>query len=205
MRLPSFLLISLTKTLYLSARFRSQIIVMRGTRIFLERGARITLDPGSRLYLGRIRFGATPLTLRIDRGGCLRIHGTVQISRGTRVTIAENAILEIDDETYINHDAAITCWERISIGKNAGISWNTNIIDGNRHEIVIGGRVLPRTTPLRIGDHVMISTGAIIVGASIGDGSVIGAGAVVTSDMPAKALIGGNPARVIREDVSWEE
>lgn len=205
MKIPSALLISITKTLYLSARFRGQIIVIRGTRIFLERGARIDLAPGARLYLGRIRSAATPLTLRIDRNGCLSVRGTVQISRGSRIVVAENAHLEMADEVYVNYDAAITCWDHISIGRNAGISWNTNIIDGTYHQISVRGRALPRTKPVRIGDRVLIGTGAIIVGASIGDGSVVAAGSVVTSDMPAKVLISGNPARATVKDIEWLE
>jgi acetyltransferase-like isoleucine patch superfamily enzyme len=205
MKIPSVLLISITKSLYLSARFRGQIIVMRGTRIFLERGARIELAPGARLYLGRVRYAATPLTLRIDRNGRFTIRGTVQISRGSRIVIGDNAHLEMDDEAYLNHDAAITCWEHISIGRNAGLSWNTSIIDGSYHEVSVRGRALPRTQPLRIGARVLIGTGAIVVGASIGDGSVVAAGSVVTTDMPAKVLVSGNPARARAQDIEWAE
>jgi len=205
MKIPSVLLISLTKTLYLSARFRGQIIVMRGTRIVLQSGARIELAPGARLYLGRNRYGAKPLTIRIDRNGRLTIGGVVQISHGSRILVGENAHLELENEVYLNYDASITCWDHISIGKNAGISWNTNIIDGNFHEISVRGRALPRTQPLRIGDRVLIGTGATIVGASIGDGSVVGAGSVVFSDMPPKVLVSGNPARATVKDISWLE
>lgn len=205
MRIPSVLFISITKTLYFSARFRGQIIVMRGTRILLQRGARIELAPGGRLYLGRNRFAAWPLTIRIDRNGRLTIGGVVQISRGSRILVGENAHLELENEAYLNYDASITCWDHISIGKGAGLSWNTNVIDGNFHELSVRGRALPRTQPVRIGERVLIGAGATIVGASIGDGSVVGAGSVVFSDMPARALVNGNPARATVKDISWLE
>jgi tetrahydrodipicolinate N-acetyltransferase len=205
MRIPSALFVSISKTLYLSARFRGQIIVMRGTRLLLQSGARIELAPGARLYLGRNRYGSGPLTIRIDRNGRLSIGGVVQISRGSRILVGENAHLELEDEAYLNYNASITCWDHISIGKNSGLSWNTNVIDGNFHELSVRGRALPRTQPIRIGDRVLIGTGATIVGASIGDGSVVGAGSVVFSDMPPGVLVSGNPARATVKDISWVE
>jgi acetyltransferase-like isoleucine patch superfamily enzyme len=53
--------------------------------------------------------------------------------------------------------------------------------------------------PVVIGNDVWIGTGAIILrGLSVGDGAVIGAGAVVTKDVPPYAIVAGNPARVIK-------
>ena len=54
--------------------------------------------------------------------------------------------------------------------------------------------------PVRIEDNVWIGGGAILLpGVTVGDNSVIGAGAVVTRDVPANTVVAGNPARVIRE------
>ena len=43
----------------------------------------------------------------------------------------------------------------------------------------------------------------ILSGVKIGDGAVVAAGAVVATDVPEKALVGGVPAKVIRENVEW--
>ena len=52
---------------------------------------------------------------------------------------------------------------------------------------------------MHIGDKAWIGGGAIILpGVSIGEGAVVGAGSVVTRDVPAYALVAGNPARVVR-------
>ena len=58
---------------------------------------------------------------------------------------------------------------------------------------------LESAKPIRIGDDVWIGGGAIILpGVSVGNAAVIGAGSVVTHDVPARTVVAGNPARVIR-------
>ena len=55
------------------------------------------------------------------------------------------------------------------------------------------------TRPVKIGKHVWIGTGAIIMpGIIVGDYAVVGAGSVVTSHIPSKAIVVGNPARIIK-------
>ncbi|WP_435074619.1 sugar O-acetyltransferase [Halorubrum sp. HHNYT27] len=56
-----------------------------------------------------------------------------------------------------------------------------------------------RGRPVTVGDDVWIGGRAVLnPGVSVGDGAVIASGAVVTEDVPARTVVGGNPARVIR-------
>jgi tetrahydrodipicolinate N-acetyltransferase len=129
----------------------------------------------------------------------------VDLTRGTRVLLGPGARLEIGSEVLVNPNSTITCMSRITIGSNCAISWNTNIIDGNFHELIVGGVSRPRVQPVSIGDNVWIGTGVIVLGGvRIGNGTVVAAGSVVCSDVPDGALVGGNPARIIREAVSWK-
>jgi maltose O-acetyltransferase len=58
---------------------------------------------------------------------------------------------------------------------------------------------LESARPIRIGQAVWICGGAIVLpGVTIGDGSVVGTGSVVTHDVPPGSLAVGNPARIIR-------
>ena len=195
--------ISVFRTLYLSARCGGRVIVFRGTRLQLDRGSRIHVPRGSRLILGRSHFVGTPCSLNIRRNACLTVHGDVTIFRGTRMVIDEGAHLEIGHQSYINYDSAVTCFEHITIGSNCAISWNTNIFDGNAHELIVAGVPRPRTRPVHIGNNVWIGTGAIVLAATIGDGAVVAAGSVVTSDVPGEVAVAGNPARIAKQDISW--
>jgi len=57
-----------------------------------------------------------------------------------------------------------------------------------------------RTAPVTIGRNVWIGRGAVLLpGVTIGDHAVVAAGAIVTKDVPAAAVVAGNPARVVRD------
>jgi acetyltransferase-like isoleucine patch superfamily enzyme len=196
--------ISIFRTLYLSARYGGRIIVIRGTRLKLGRGARIRVAHGSRLILGSNNLVGTPGSLDIRRNARLTVHGNVSIFRGTRIVIDEGAHLEIGDQSYVNCNSSVTCFAHITIGANCAISWNSNLLDGNAHELIVAGLPRPRTRSLHIGNNVWIGTGAIVLGVTIDDGAVVAAGSVVTADVPSKVVVAGNPARVVKQDVSWQ-
>lgn len=197
--------ISLLRSLYLSARFGGLIIVLRGTRLRLERGARLAVPRGCRLLIGKSHVAGGPASLHLMRDARLTIHGRgrVTISRGARILVMKGAHLAVGSETTIHYNAAITCMRHISIAPFCAISWNTNILDGNLHELIVDGTPQPRTRPVTLGSHAWIGCGATVIGAKIGAGAVVGAGSVVTRDVPDKAVVAGNPARVVRKDVSW--
>ncbi len=172
----------------------------------VERGARIEFDPGSRLIVGGHRMAPAPSWIVLERGARLSIRGEVEVIRGTRVCVGEGGHLEIGDHSYINCNSTVTCLEHISIGRDCAISWNTNILDGNGHQLTVDGVPRPSPAPVAIGDGVWVGAGAFILsGVTIGSGAVVGAGSIVTKDVPDRAIVAGNPARVIGKNVKWEK
>lgn len=103
---------------------------------------------------------------------------------------------------YANYNVKIDCFTEIVIGHNVAISHNVIIRDSDNHTLT-GQR--NKSAPIRIGNHVWIGMNSIILkGVNIGDGAVIGAGSIVTHDVPDRSLAVGVPARVIRHDIDWE-
>lgn len=109
--------------------------------------------------------------------------------------------IEIGENFYSNHNLIILDVGRVKIGDNVQIAPNVSIYTA-------GHPVHPETRntgyeygiDITIGDNVWIGGSvSILPGVTIGDNAVIGAGSVVTKDIPANVIAAGNPCRVIRE------
>ena len=114
--------------------------------------------------------------------------GTIQI--GNRVGMSGTALI---------------CHNAITIGDDVTIGGNTVIYDTNFHSLDPGQRAnfqdnhLAKTAPVIIQDRVFIGSHVTILkGVTIGENAVIAAGAVVTKNVPANQIWGGNPAQLIR-------
>lgn len=106
--------------------------------------------------------------------------------------------ISVGDHTFINYGASITAYQNVSIGRHCLLGHHLRIVDRNEHGVEQRELAQP-ARPVIIEDHVWIGSHTIILpGVSIGHNSAIGAGSVVTRDVPANCLAAGNPARIIR-------
>lgn len=106
----------------------------------------------------------------------------------------------VGDNFFLNVNCKLMDSGKITIGNNVFIAPNVCIVT-EEHAMDVKQRLegLEYTHPVTIGDNVWICTGAIILpGVTIGENSVIGAGSVVTKDIPPNSLAVGNPCKVIR-------
>ena len=198
--------LSIFRSLYLSLRFGGYFLVARGTRIKMGPGATVRLRRGAFFCVGFAHFTPTPASMHLGKGAEIVVSGTAQILRGCRVFVNDGGQLSLGSRTYVNDCSTLTCFEEISIGAGCSISWQTNILDTNIHELTINGEPRSRTSPVRIEDGVWVGTGATILpGVTVGAGAVIAAGSVVTADVAPGTLVAGTPARALRHGVSWRQ
>lgn len=177
------------------------LVIYNPTSISIHKNAKINIK--NKFYFNKIWKGVNKKAGRLAIGdnATLNVKDYIVYSGGF-IGIADNATLTLGNG-YMNYDSKIMCFKQISIGDDTFISENVVIRDSDNHKI-LDGKHIP-TQPINIGNHVWIGIGATILkGVTIGDGAIIAAGAVVTKDVPPKTLVGGVPARVIKENVEWE-
>jgi len=117
------------------------------------------------------------------------------------MTDFDDALLEIGDGTRIN-GASIHATLRVIIGTNCLIAANTAILDSDGHGVTPEDRQKknPKRLPVIIGHNVWIGMNSIVLkGVTIGDNAVVAAGSIVTKDVTANTIVGGNPAKVIKK------
>lgn len=127
----------------------------------------------------------------------------VYVGHQTMLKGYHRGALEVGDGTWIGQRCFLHAAGGIRIGRNVGIGPEVKILTSVHEE---SGRALPilhaplRFAPVVVEDDADLGVGAILLpGVTVGRGAQIGAGAVVTRDVPAYAVAAGNPARVLRE------
>lgn len=144
-----------------------------------------------------LKIGARANLRSTVRSNPLGPHHAVILS-----TRRAGAILQIGDDFGMT-GGSIVAEERIIIGHRVTIGANSILTDTDFHPLSPVDRyhhpMNGATAPIIIEDDVFIGMGVLVLkGVTIGAESVIGAGSVVTRDIPPKVIAAGNPARVIR-------
>ena len=163
------------------------------------------LSSGGKLARGLGFVRAAMLFRGIEAGprlcalGPVRVENRGEMIIGARVTFLggmipselvthSGAVLRIGSSSNFNYGSSYEAHQHVSIGQRCLFASMVRVSDRNG----------PRTAPVIIGDDVWVAHGAIIeAGVTVGNGSVVAAGSVVTKDVPPRCLAIGNPARSV--------
>lgn len=133
----------------------------------------------------------------------------------------EHGNIIIGDRVMIGAGASFYCTDNITIGDDVLISWGCTIIDNNSHSAIsserkndvldwkrgheegVGSKYkdwsVVKSAPIIIKDKAWIGFNTIIMkGVTIGVGAIVASGSVVTKDVPDYAIVGGNPAKILK-------
>ena len=137
--------------------------------------------------------------------------------KGDLVVFGHGGSIKIGRDCYVGESSRLWSALEITIGNRVLIAHGVNIFDNlthpisadarHRHYLEIISTGFPRDPSyaldekrIVIEDDVWIGASAIILpGVSIGEGAIVGAGSVVTKDVPSYTIVAGNPAKIIRE------
>jgi acetyltransferase-like isoleucine patch superfamily enzyme len=171
---------------------------------------------------GQVRLGdARPGTVRIGFGeigifdrhrsraiwqveGTVDFRGRADFGHGSKICVT--GTLVVGDGASISAESAIVAAQCVHIGDNAVISWDVLIMDSDLHEVYDAtGRRTNLAMPVRIGNKVWIGCRSLVLkGVEIADGCVVAAASTLTRSVASPNVVaGGNPVRVLRENISW--
>jgi acetyltransferase-like isoleucine patch superfamily enzyme len=174
-------------------------------RLFTVAGWRWSTD--GLLFLGRA------LQIQIGKRGRVAFGRLVWIGDGTKIRCHEGEVV-IGPKTVLGQECTISAYKRIRIGEQCVIADRAMFIDFDHGVTEVERPIRQQGIYKRdvvVGSNCWIGYGACILrGVRVGDNAIIGTNSVVTRDVPANAVVGGVPAKVIRmrdapQTLSWPE
>jgi len=147
------------------------------------------------LFLGR------GLQIQIGKRGVIRFGRFVWVGDGTKIRCHEGEV-EIGQKTVLGQECTISAYRHVRIGEQCVIADRAMFIDFDHGVVDVEQPIRQQGIYMRdvdVGSNVWIGYNASVLrGVRVGDNAIIGANAVVTRDVPANAVVGGVPARIIR-------
>jgi len=130
------------------------------------------------------------------------------IVRHTQIEIlGDNCSIFIGENCIIGHDCYLSAKEGKSliIKKDCMLSRNVKLMTSDGHPLYRDGNIINHSADITIEKHVWLADNVTILkGVNIGSNSVIAINSTVTKNVPATSIVAGNPAKVVKEGVSWK-
>ncbi len=191
---------------------RANHMLDRRYALLIARWVLLKLRYRSRLQTDGLCFICPKVQLEIGRGAKLRIGRWAWVGHGCKIRVHEGEV-QIGAKTVMGQECTISAYQHVSIGRECILADRVMLIDFD-HGVTEVERPIRLQgiykRDVRVGHNVWIGYGACVLrGVEVGENSIVGTNSVLTKDVPANAVVGGVPARVIRmretpRSMSWE-
>ena len=154
-----------------------------------------------RLLLDGLAFIGPGCSLEVGKRATVELGRWCWVGHGCKIRSHEGNV-SIGAKTVLGQECTISSFQHVSIGRECVVADRVMLIDFDHGMVEVERPIRLQgiyKRDVRVGNNVWIGYGACILrGVTVGDNAVIGTNAVVTRDVPANAVVGGVPARVIR-------
>ena len=172
-----------------------------GTLIQIDNGAVMNLNATLSTGVKQVRSSKMETRILLEKNSEFIVDGNFTCFAGSYIRVSPQSRLILHGG-FINENVQITAGDTIEIGEGFTCGRDVVIRSFDGHTINQAGYKISK--PIKIGKHVWVGQGATILkGVTIGEGAIIASGALVTADVPAHSIVGGNPAKVIKENIEW--
>jgi acetyltransferase-like isoleucine patch superfamily enzyme len=154
-----------------------------------------------RLLLDGLAFIGPGCSIEVGRRATVELGRWSWVGHGCKIRSHEGSV-SIGAKTVLGQECTISSFQHVSIGRECVIADRVMLIDFDHGMVEVERPIRLQgiyKRDVRVGNNVWIGYGACILrGVTVGDNAVIGTNSVVTKDVPANAVVGGVPARVLR-------
>lgn len=163
-------------------------------------GNKVVMEKGALLLNSLIKISGN------DNMVILKAHSYVS---GAELWVENNNCeLSIGERTFVGHHSHLACTEdgsKLQVGRDGMISSYVQVRTGDSHSIVdMEGNRINKAQSVMIGDHCWLGEGSkVLKGVTLEGDDIVSTGAIVTKSFGRNVLLGGVPAKVLKENVKW--
>lgn len=162
---------------------------------------KILVDGNIKISNTKIVIKGSNNTLHIKSGAKINGSFIEIIGNSCSIIIGKNSI--IGDECYLSAKEENI---HLILGDECMLSRNAKLMTSDGHPILRDGVIINSAKNITLGNKVWVADDVVILkGVEIGSNSVVGIGSVLTKSIPCNSIAAGNPAKVIKENISWEQ
>ena len=150
------------------------------------------------------RLKYTQITMMGDNNHIIAEDGS-KLDGPCKITLEGNSTLYIGRNSGIRGVTFVAKDANITVGRNCMFSYDVIVRNNDSHKVLdADGNITNGAQDIVVGDHVWLcERSTILKGVTIGENSILAFGAVVTKDCPPNSVMAGNPARVVKQNITW--